>query len=371
MPKVIPKPQSIKEGKAIIKSYSGKITKKLPVFYNPVMKNNRDISVLVLNAVDNTKMSIGLPMEASGLRGIRFLKELSKGKIDELYMNDLSEKAVADMKQNIKLNTKSLDSKDKKDRISKADLKKVKLWQKDANMFLLESTGFDYIDIDPFGTPNPYLDSAVKRISRGGIIAVTATDTAPLCGTFEATCLRKYWAKPLRNELMHEIGLRILIRKVQLIGAQYEKALTPIFSYSKEHYMRAFLRCEKSKAMADKTMMQHGYHIDSGPMWKGRLWDAKLCQKIASANTEKELNNFLAIIAEESQIDAFGFYDLHEECKRNKIYPLPRLDELISLIRKKGFAASRTHFRENSIRTTMDEDEFLSAVKEVLSKKAK
>jgi len=365
----MPKTQSISEGKAIIKAYSGKISKKLPVFYNPVMKNNRDISVLVLNAVDNNKMNIGLPMEASGLRGIRFLKELSKGKVGELHMNDLSEKAVADMKQNLKLNTMSKGSKDKKDKISKADVKKVKIFQKDANIFLLESTGFDYIDIDPFGTPNPFLDSAVKRISREGILAVTATDTAPLCGTFEDACIRKYWARPLRNELMHEVGLRILIRKVQLIGAQYEKALTPIFSYSKEHYMRVFFRCEKSKAMADEIMMQHGYHIEAGPMWKGKIWDAKIAQKIASANSDKDLNNFLATIAEESLIDVFGFYDLTEECKRNKIYPIPRLDELISLIRKKGFAASRTHFRDNSIRTTMDEDEFLRAVKEALGKK--
>ena len=98
---------------------------------------------------------------------------------------------------------------------------------KDANMFILESSGFDYIDIDPFGSPNFLLDSSVKRISRGGILAVTATDTSALAGSYPDACRRKYWAEPLRSEMMHEAGLRILIRKGQLIGAQFEKALTP------------------------------------------------------------------------------------------------------------------------------------------------
>ena len=73
----------------------------------------------------------------------------------------------------------------------------------------MNSTGFDYIDVDPFGSPNPFLDAAIKRIARDGILAVTATDTAPLCGTYTNACRRKYWAVPLRNELMHEIGIRI------------------------------------------------------------------------------------------------------------------------------------------------------------------
>ena len=37
---------------------------------------------------------------------------------------------------------------------------------------------FDYIDIDPFGSPNPFLAAAIGRITRNGIVAVTATDTA-------------------------------------------------------------------------------------------------------------------------------------------------------------------------------------------------
>ncbi|MCU0373510.1 MAG: ATP-binding protein, partial [Ignavibacteria bacterium] len=47
--------------------------------------------------------------------------------------------------------------------------------------------GFDYIDIDPFGSPCPFLDAAIKRLSRGGILAVTATDTSALAGKSAVT----------------------------------------------------------------------------------------------------------------------------------------------------------------------------------------
>lgn len=335
----------ITEGKAKIGTYDGKISKKLPVFYNPVMKNNRDISVLLLNCVDKKNMRIALPMEASGLRGIRFFLELKAGKIDEIWMNDLSEKAVEDMKMNLEQNEISS--------------KKIIISQKDANLFLLESTGFDYIDIDPFGTPNPFLDSAVKRIGRDGILAVTATDTAPLAGTFPKTCVRKYWAVPLRTELMHEIGIRILIRKVQLIGAQFEKALVPIFSYFKDHYFRVFFRCEKGKQRCDETLLQHGIVKGAGPMWLGQLYDKKLARKICMQNKSGDMFTFLNIIADEAQIGTVGFYDIHMLCKRHKIKDLPKIDPLISEIKKKGFLASRTHFRPNSIRSDIPEKELL------------
>ena len=117
---------------------------------------------------------------------------------------------------------------------------------------MLESKGFDYIDIDPFGFPGRFLDAAALRIARKGILAVTATDLGALCGSFPKVCNRKYWAEPKRDYMMHETGLRILIRKIQLIGIQYEKALIPLFSYYKDHYFRIFFRCVKSKKECDK-----------------------------------------------------------------------------------------------------------------------
>lgn len=337
----------IQEGKAKINiSPAKKISKQMEVFYNPVMKLNRDISVVLLNSIKDKQMQIALPLVGTGIRGIRFFQELKKDKIRLLAMNDYSENAVKLIKKNLILN--------------KIDSRLIELHNQDANRFLLESTGFDYIDIDPFGTPNPFLDSAVKRISRDGILAVTATDTGALAGSYTNACKRKYWARPLKNELMHETGLRILIRKVQLIGAEYEKALVPMFSYSHEHYMRVFFRCDKGRKKVDKLLKEHkfllynpktmgrevsehnlkkGYDY-AGPLWVGKLWDSKLVDKM-SKNCDKEnkkLFNLLSIIKEESKIDVIGFYDLHKIAKKTK-GNIPKIESIL----KKGKVA-RTHF---------------------------
>ena len=41
---------------------------------------------------------------------------------------------------------------------------------------------FDVVDLDPYGTPAMFLDSAVQTCVDGGLMAVTATDMAVLCG---------------------------------------------------------------------------------------------------------------------------------------------------------------------------------------------
>ena len=322
----------------------GKLSKKLPVFYNPVMKLNRDVSVLLLNSASDKDLQIALPLAGSGIRGIRFLKELKKEKIKNITFNDY--KTLENIKKNLKLN--GLDKE-----------RKIILEKKDANLLMLESKGYDYIDVDPFGSPNPFLENAIVRLSRGGILAVTATDTSALSGSSETSCKRKYWAKPLRNEFMHEIGIRILIRKVQLIGMQNEKALLPIFSFSKDHYYRIFFRCKKGKQVSEKLSKQHKYILYdwktmdrevsehnfkknydyAGPLWTGELWDEKLVEKMYKNcdRSNKKMLDMLTLIREECKIDSIGFYDLHKIAQKKNI-DVPKIEDYL----KKG--SSRTHF---------------------------
>src|SRR3989338_10993986 len=186
----------IQEGKARLKiPLAEKVSKDMGVFYNPVMQQNRDISVLLLNSMENKSMQIADPLAASGIRSIRFLKELKKGKIKNITVNDYSKDAIKLIKSNLELN-----------KIKWKESKKIQIINEEANLFLLNSMGFDYIDIDPFGTPNPFLDSACKRISRNGILAVTATDTSALCGTYINACKRKYWAIPKNDAIMQKLG---------------------------------------------------------------------------------------------------------------------------------------------------------------------
>jgi len=319
----------IEEGKAKIKvPKEGKISRELPVFYNPVMKFNRDVSVLLLK-VNGKKMRIALPLGGTGVRAVRILKELPKSKIKEVVINDVSKEAVKIIKENLGLNKV-----------------KATVVNKDANLFLMESTGFDYIDVDPFGSPNIFLDSSIKRLGRDGILAVTATDTGCLAGAYPKACLRKYWANPVKNENMHENGLRILIRKVQLIGADHDKALVPIYSYFKDHYFRVFFRCDKGKQKVDKLLKEHGMLGEAGPLWLGNLWDKKIAAGIAKLSDDK----FLHTINREAKINVIGFYNLPKLAKKFKLKMIKQ-EELIAKIKKKGYKAASTHFAVNSIRS--------------------
>ncbi|MBI5072237.1 hypothetical protein HZA99_00295 [Candidatus Woesearchaeota archaeon] len=348
--------KTIREGKAIITVHDEKkISKDLEVFYNPVMKTNRDLSVAVLKAWNRNHLQVADLFAASGVRTIRFLKELPKRKIDLIAANDYSAKAMKQLKQNLKQNKLQKD-------------KRIKITKKEATLFLLQSNGFDYIDVDPFGTPVPFLDAAAKRLAREGILAVTATDTSALAGAFPDACRRKYSAMPMHGPIMHEIGLRILIAKCQTIAAQYDKALTPIFSYNKDHYMRAFLFCEKGKTKVTEVQNQIGMFTydkqTAGPMWLGRLWDENFVGKMKIKETESE--KLLKTIQGEMIIPQVGFFDIHAICKREKLQ-IPKYEILFGAIQKAGHKVARTHFSLNGIRTTMEEKELIETIQKIWS----
>ena len=333
----------------------GVVHKQMSTFYNPVMVSNRNISVLLLNCLDKTQLKIADPLAGSGIRSLRFLQELKKNKIKELHINDFKDNFRKTFTENLKLN-----------KIKKSS--KIILHQEEATSFLNQSQGFDYIEIDPFGSPNPFLAAAVNRISRGGILAVTATDTAALTGTYPKVTKRKYWAKSLKNYLMHEIGLRILIRKVQLQGIQFDKALTPILAYHKDHYFRFYFRAEKGKEKCDKLIKQQQYLLFcphclnfktspfnrekcscgeefhfAGPLWVGDLSEKALLQKMQEENCFHEERDFLDLLA--SEISCVGFYDLHQLAGKLKHNP-PRIESVL-----KKVVGTRTHFSLTGIKS--------------------
>jgi tRNA (guanine26-N2/guanine27-N2)-dimethyltransferase len=375
--------QLLSEGKAKFyasKDKNGKISKELQVFYNPVMKFNRDVSILLLNNVGLKRIQIADIMAGSGVRGIRFLLELKRGIIENIMVNDYDKGFESIFRKSLRLN------KIKKD-------KHIIISGQDANLLLLSSKGFDYIDIDPFGSPNDFLESSIVRLARGGILAVTATDTAPLSGTYPVACQRNYWAKPMRNSLMHEVGLRILIRKVQLIGAQHDKAMIPMYCYFKDHYNRLFFKCIKSKDECDKLLLKHKYllycdkcmafksseynfakcercgescvesMIYAGPLWAGKLCDEKIAELLYKCNKDAAHGKFLLTVLQESKLDEniIGLYEIHELCKHYK-KKIPNFDVLIQKIGSMGYFVSRTHFTPLGIKTNMPFEELLRAI---------
>lgn len=147
-----------------------KVSSRAPVFYNPVMELNRDLSVLALQQFKSEiekGLSICDAFGGSGIRGIRYGKEVSG--VDGVVINDVNPLAVSLARDN------SLEN----------GLDNVTVCQMDANLLLRLCKGkFNVVDIDPFGTPSPFIDSVAVNLPRNSMLAVTATDTSALCGTY-------------------------------------------------------------------------------------------------------------------------------------------------------------------------------------------
>ena len=74
---------------------------------------------------------------------------------------------------------------------------------------------YDAVDLDPYGSPTQLLDSAVQAVSEGGLLLVTATDMAVLCGNNGEACWAKYGSYPLHRSYCHEMALRILLASIE------------------------------------------------------------------------------------------------------------------------------------------------------------
>ncbi|MFX0163326.1 MAG: tRNA (guanine(10)-N(2))-dimethyltransferase [Candidatus Hodarchaeota archaeon] len=365
---------------------------KTPIFYNPLMELSRDLSIIVVQVHQRERtcpLSFCDALAATGARGIRIAKEV-KG-IWRAVLNDLNSSAVEFIKLNVSLN--QLDY-------------KVLIRHMDANL-LLSSSFFDIVDIDPFGSPAPYLNSALRALRSGGLLCVTATDMGVLCGRKVEACKRKYKAKPLNTEYCHEIAVRILIGTIARTAAVHELYIKPILVHSTNHYIRVYLEVGRSKELIKQSLSSSyiihckncGYRklieqmntetFDtklcplcsnkmnfSGPLWGGSLYHHDFCDKVLKEtksreiNTKQKLIKMLETILEESQTPSSPlplFYDIHKICKKIKI-EAPPIKTIITELKNQNYQASRTHFKPTAIRTNASIETIKETIKKLVKK---
>lgn len=116
------------------------------------------------------------------------------------------------------------------------------------------SKRFHAIDLDPYGSPSIFLDSAVQSVIDGGILMVTSTDTAVLCGNTPEACFNKYGSIPIKHKACHEIALRILLRSIDSHANRYGRYIVPILSVSIDFYVRCFVRVESGASIAKDSV---------------------------------------------------------------------------------------------------------------------
>ena len=80
------------------------------------------------------------------------------------------------------------------------------------DLTLVQSNFFsnvDVIDLDPYGSASPFLDSAVQAVKHGGLMMVTCTDMGILAGNHPEACWAKYGSFPIKSHFCHEQAIRI------------------------------------------------------------------------------------------------------------------------------------------------------------------
>ncbi|ABR55139.1 N2,N2-dimethylguanosine tRNA methyltransferase [Methanococcus vannielii SB] len=359
--KINSKTKVITEGRTnLIVLEDSKTSKKDIVFYNPVMEANRDLSVSViqafLNEFDREEFLICDPLGGSGARGLRYANELEfKGEL-KVNIGDINPSAVKMINQNLKLN----------------GLENVTVFHEDANVLLSKNFKlFNVTDLDPFGSPVPYLDSGIRAtLTKGGLLCMTATDTAVLCGAYRKTCIRKYGAVPLRAD--KELAVRLMVGCAIRMASKYDVGLKPIFSHVTDHYVRTFLVTERGAGKADLAIENLGYVTLNGeeksfksfeegyekgyggPFYMGSINNTKIVEDALNTaktrNYSKKAVNLLEYILNESKIEQVGCYDIHEICSFIKKL-VPPITELMEKLRENGFIVTRVHYNPYGIKT--------------------
>lgn len=380
------------------------------VFYNPVQQFNRDVSTAVLTLLANEKLEKLTPQEshpqagkkyengirilealsATGLRSIRYAKEVPG--VKEVVANDISEKAVKSIRKNV---------------VHNGVEELVTTTQSDAGMLMYQNKHpkdrFDAIDLDPYGCPSQFLDSAVQAVADGGLLLVTSTDMAVLAGNTPETCYVKYGAVSLRIRACHEMGLRILLQCIEAHANRYGRYIVPLLSLSVDFYIRVFVRvfsgpvhckrttsklsmvfscvgCESVTLQPLGLVHQHPEkpHIDKfslpsappvgvtcehcghkhrlgGPIWSANIHDMDFVSRLETIvqerefGTKKRMQGMLALVSEELP-DVPLYYTVDKLCSTIRSETMSLLHFRSALLNA-GYRVSLSHAHKNSVKT--------------------
>ncbi|KAL8161166.1 hypothetical protein V2J09_012655 [Rumex salicifolius] len=186
-------------------------------------------------------------LSASGLRSLRYAREVEG--LGQIVALDNDEGAVESCRRNIKFN-------------GPVACAKVESHLADARVYMLTHPNeFDVVDLDPYGSPSVFLDSAIQSVADGGMLICTATDMAVLCGGNgnSEVCYSKYGSYPLKAKYCHEMALRILLACIESHANRYKRYIVPVLSVQMDFYVRVFVRVYTSAIAMKSTPLKLAY----------------------------------------------------------------------------------------------------------------
>jgi tRNA (guanine26-N2/guanine27-N2)-dimethyltransferase len=236
----------------------------IPAFFNPRGRFVRDISIVCYNAYSseilkgirggkkssNSSLTFADSLAGIGARGIRVANEVPN--IGKVYLNDINSKALDFAKKSAKMNEVEYRCIFSRNEVCSFLVSRMQ-------DVVSERERFDFVDVDPFGSPSEYIDCALRSVTDGGLISLTATDSAVLCGVYPKVALRKYLGLALRTEYSHEIAMRLLFGLVSQSAMRMETGIVPIFSHHDMHYFRIYASVKVGNSFSKQNEKNIGF----------------------------------------------------------------------------------------------------------------
>jgi len=350
--------------------------KRSGVFFNPAMVQNRDLSVVIVQHLLEMEQLPGKRRRildglcGSGVRALRLLLETDlKGNGIEIIGTDIDPSSIQKAEMLNSLN--HLD---------------VEFIREDLNSHLVKER-YSYIDIDPFGSPLPFLANGIAGTLNGGILAFTATDTAALSGSIPRVARRRYGVEISMTHFYQEMSCRSILGYLARVAGSLDKGLEPLFVYSSDHFIRGYVRINRGARKADLTLDNVGWmdyefprppmtigHIPDtdhrrsgeymGPIWTGPLEDFVFLQSLRTMLDDIERWGYLSSLKmiirmigrgmEESDLPAGG-YDINETSSYLKVSP-PSMGQLKAGIEEMGGRFARSRFSPTIFKTDLGWD---------------
>ena len=378
-----------------------------PGFLNPAMAPARTRSLMLLaDALEHhwlVKPGHDLraldALCATGVRVRRWRNELPEAVQPRLRIaaNDLDEFALNWLKRSHedfppRISVDHALEDDRYERPPQGEMKNgIFMMQNDARIAFMEAA-YQWIDLDPFGSPVNFLDAAIQGLARVGFLEVTATDTAALTGSSASSQQRRYGAKGIVDTYAHDDAVRVLLGLVATTAARHDRVIEPVLALFDGHHVRVSVKVVRSKERASTVMERMGWRIrepegryhfvqhptpeeverGSGPLWVGPLWNndiagrmteeraLELCspteQELAEATqlglewdqddqeyAQREIRRSVRHIASAADLMSRDHLLLHIDDVPNMagVPHAPKMEALFSAIQETGYCAAR------------------------------
>jgi len=315
------------------------------------MAGDRDLAVALAQALPpptTTGGRTGWEMtSATGVRGLRLLRE--SGAFRSFTFSEANPEASRVLRENV------------------ARFPGAAAIEGDARV-VPSGAPFDYVDLDPYGTPAPFVPIALASVRLGGVVAVTATDMMVLAGAQPEACRNRYGARPVRGRLGPEGGLRILLGYLSREAGALERSVRPMLAYARDHYVRAYVTVSgRSVSPSPVGVIDPGNWSGPwvgdrgpyGPLWLGPLFDAPTVSRLRvpeGAARPREVEQFLSRLKEEVAVDRPFYFEANVLASRLGLSSPPSLEAIREGLRSLGFRVARTHARPEGFRTDAPRD---------------